>query len=66
MSRKSMIELETQEKLHSIYYTHVENPEYTKRDLRMVTRQTPKMVNRYWEQFVEVKHVIRPWDEVMA
>lgn len=63
--RIEQIEMATHEKIHKIYVAHCEHPEYTKRELRMVTGQTPKMINRYWDMFVEVKHEIKEWNEVM-
>ncbi len=49
---------EVQTRLERIRKTHAANPEYGKKDLRMVCFETDWMVNKYWKENISKKIMV--------
>ena len=58
--------MRTAEMFTKLYQAHSEHPEYSRRDLMMVTGAAYPMVTRYWKKFVihEIA-VLRDFEEAM-
>lgn len=65
--QRNGLKSETIEKYHRLYEIHNKHPEYTKKDLAMVTGFSHPMIRQYWKRFVKYPvQMIRGWNEVMA
>jgi len=58
--------MHTYESMENLYKAHTEHPEYTRKDLMIVTGASYPMVCKYWKKFVihEIQ-ILRDWKEVM-